>query len=117
MRTPLRARPTAVYASRILEHAVLNVRRGREADFEEAFDVAKDIIAAARGFKSLQLSRGVEDQSRYLLLVEWDTLEDHVEGFRGSDEYREWRRLLHHFYDPFPTVDHYAEVVTVTPPN
>jgi heme-degrading monooxygenase HmoA len=42
------------------------------------------------------------------LLVWWNRLEDHTVGFRGSPEYQEWKRLLHHFYDPFPEVEHYA---------
>jgi heme-degrading monooxygenase HmoA len=96
-----------------LEHAVLQVIPGQEADFESAFSIAKAIIAGAKGFRSLRLSRCVEDTSRYLLLVEWTALEDHMEGFRGSPAYEEWRRLLHHFYEPFPTVDHYDDVVVV----
>ncbi len=97
----------------ILEHAVLEVIPGQEAAFEEAFAMAKNIIAAASGFRSLRLSRCLEEASRYLLLVEWDRLEDHTEGFRGSAEYQTWRHLLHRFYDPFPTVEHYADRVTV----
>ncbi len=46
---------------------------------------------------------------RFLLLVQWETLEDHTEGFRGSADYERWRALLHHFYDPFPVVQHYAD--------
>ena len=91
----------------VLEHAVLQVVPGQERAFEVAFAEAKTIIAASPGFLSLSLSRCVEDRSRYLLLVEWRALEDHTEGFRGSASYEEWRALLHHFYDPFPTVDHY----------
>ncbi|CAM2948643.1 antibiotic biosynthesis monooxygenase [Prescottella defluvii] len=60
--------------------------------------------------RRLELSRCLERPDAYLLLVEWDTLEDHTEGFRGSSEYQEGRRLLHHFYDPFPTVEHYVRV-------
>lgn len=91
----------------ILEHALLNVRHGMEHEFEEAFSQAKDIISASPGFISLKLVRGVENTSRYLLLVEWQTLEDHTVGFRGSEAYQEWRALLHHFYDPFPEVEHF----------
>ena len=97
----------------ILEHAILEVVPGEEERFEDAFARAKDIIASASGFQSLRLERCVETTSRYLLLVEWDRLEDHTEGFRGSEQYDAWRKLLHHFYDPFPTVDHYAEVVRI----
>ena len=94
----------------ILEHALLDVRPGQEAEFETAFASAKAIISAAPGFVSLRLSRGVESTSRFLLLVEWNTLEDHTIGFRSSDAYQEWRKLLHHFYDPFPVVEHYTGV-------
>lgn len=97
----------------ITEHALLSVRPGMQADFELAFSAAKSIIAAMPGFQGLTLSRCIENSATYLLLVEWARLEDHTEGFRGSAEYLEWRRLLHHFYSPFPTVEHYEEVFTV----
>ena len=94
----------------ILEHALLDVVPGQEPAFEEAFAQAKSIIASMPGFRSLRLSRGIEQSSRYLLLVEWDRLEDHTEGFRTSPEYQTWRDLLHHFYDPFPQVEHFLTV-------
>jgi heme-degrading monooxygenase HmoA len=99
----------------ILEHALLPVRSGREAEFEAAFEQAREIIAGMPGFRSLRLSRCVERRSVYLLLVEWDRLEDHTEGFRGSAEYQDWRRLLHAFYDPFPTVEHFEDVFATLP--
>ena len=74
---------------------------------------AQEIIAASPGFCSLRLSQCIERPGGYLLLVEWKTLEDHTVGFRGSPAYQEWRDLLHHFYDPFPVVEHYHEIVTV----
>ena len=95
----------------ILEHALLDVLPGQEGHFEEVFDVARPIISSMPGCRSVRLERCIESPARYLLLVEWDRLEDHTEGFRGSDEYQEWRRLLHHFYDPFPTVEHYEPVL------
>ncbi len=94
----------------ILEHALLSVKGGEEAAFESAFARAKSIIAGMPGFGRLTLSRCIERPSAYLLLVEWDRLEDHTEGFRNSSQYQEWRRLLHHFYEPFPTVEHYEPV-------
>jgi len=97
----------------ITELAVLDVLPGREGVFEAAFDQAKGIISSAAGFRSLDLQRCLENPARYFLLVEWERLEDHTEGFRGSAEYEEWRRLLHHFYDPFPTVEHF-QLVTHT---
>jgi heme-degrading monooxygenase HmoA len=97
----------------ILEHAVLEVLPGKQKQFEEAFSKAKSIIASMPGFRSLRLTRCLEKGERYLLLVEWDRLEDHTEGFRGSPEYERWRELLHHFYDPFPAVEHYEPVIRV----
>jgi heme-degrading monooxygenase HmoA len=94
----------------ILEQAHLDVIPGREAAFEAAFDHAKLIVSAMPGFRSLRLSRCIERPNRYLLLVEWDQIEDHTEGFRRSPEYESWRALLHHFYDPFPVVEHYEDV-------
>ncbi len=95
----------------ILEHALLDVIPGEEQRFEAAFNQAREFIRAAPGFCSLHLHRCHETRSRYLLLVEWERLEDHTEGFRGSPQYQEWRRLLHHFYDPFPVVEHYEAVM------
>jgi heme-degrading monooxygenase HmoA len=94
----------------ILEVAVLNVRPGSEAAFEAAFEQASPIIASMQGFISHQLQRCIEVPHRYILLVNWQTLEDHTVGFRESPQYQDWKRLLHHFYDPFPTVEHYALV-------
>ncbi|MCL2536196.1 MAG: antibiotic biosynthesis monooxygenase [Nocardiaceae bacterium] len=94
----------------ILEHALLQVKPGQTVEFESAFGKAKQIIAGMPGFRRLRLSRCLERPDGYLLLVEWDTLEAHTDGFRGSPEYQEWRRLLHHFYDPFPTVEHYEDI-------
>ena len=99
----------------ILEHALLTVDPSRRADFEAAFGQAKALIAAMPGFRRLSLSHCLEQDGGYLLLVEWDRLEDHTEGFRGSPAYQEWRALLHHFYDPFPLVHHYTTVLEVDP--
>ncbi len=94
----------------ILESAILDVSPQRTAEFEAAFARAESIISAASGYISHELLRCVERPGRYLLLVRWRALEDHTEGFRKSAPYLEWKRLLHHFYDPFPTVEHYELV-------
>lgn len=91
----------------ILEIARLDVIPGREAEFERAFAQASEIIAAMMGYRGHQLQHCLEVANRYILLVRWERLEDHTVGFRGSAEYQRWRALLHHFYDPFPTVEHY----------
>lgn len=97
----------------VLEIAVLNVRAGHGAAFEQAFEGAQAIIAAMPGYLSHELQRCLEVENQYVLLVRWQTLEDHTVGFRGSPEYQEWRRLLHHFYEPFPKVEHYVRVAEV----
>lgn len=99
----------------ILEHALLNVLSGRETEFEAAFCEAQPLVTCQPGFRSLRLERCVERPSCYLLLVEWEGLEDHIEGFRLSPEYDRWRELLHGFYDPFPRVEHYESVFDQEP--
>ena len=92
----------------ILESAQLVVKPGTEAAFESAIKEARPLIAATPGFKSIEVRRCIETPNRYLLLVAWERLEDHTVGFRQSALYDEWRALLHHFYDPFPRVEHFG---------
>jgi heme-degrading monooxygenase HmoA len=94
----------------ILEAAMLRVIPGLEGEFEAAFREASPIIASMPGYLAHELQRCMEAPSRYLLLVQWETLEAHTVGFRGSPEYQRWRALLHHFYDPFPVVEHFEAV-------
>jgi heme-degrading monooxygenase HmoA len=96
----------------VTEHAVLEVVPGREDEFIETMGRAKSLIASSPGFLGLRVERAIERPHCFLLLVEWETLEAHTEGFRGSTAYQEWRTLLHHFYDPFPLVEHFEAVVT-----
>ncbi len=100
----------------ILELVILNVSAGESPAFEAAFDEAKAIISSMPGFDHLQLQRCLETPDRYALLVGWDTLEAHTEGFRGSPKFEEWKALLHHFYEPFPTVEHYEPLFEVARP-
>ena len=92
----------------VLEVATLQVRHGQTQAFERAFGQAQAIIASMPGYQGHELQRCVEDDHQYVLLVRWNTLQDHTVGFRESAQYQEWRALLHHFYDPFPTVLHYT---------
>ena len=94
----------------ILEVAVLDVIPGREAEFHRDFAKASGIIASMNGYLDHELLRCVESPSRHILLVRWETLADHEVGFRQSPEYLAWKALLHHYYDPFPTVEHYAPI-------
>lgn len=94
----------------ILEVAVLDVKTHLKRDFEVAFKEAQSIISSMAGYISHELKQCIEKNNRYLLLVNWEALEDHTRGFRGSPEYQEWKALLHHFYEPFPEVEHYASI-------
>ena len=94
----------------VLEVAILNVAPGETPAFESAFREAQQIISSMPGYQRHELRRCLENEQRYLLLVWWDNLESHTEGFRGSPEYPRWKALLHHFYDPFPEVEHYVGV-------
>ncbi|MEE9326256.1 MAG: antibiotic biosynthesis monooxygenase [Cocleimonas sp.] len=91
----------------ILEVAILDVKSGMEKDFETSFNEAQFIIPSLHGYISHQLQKCVEKKNRYILLVNWEALEDHTVGFRESPQYQQWKALLHHYYDPFPTVEHY----------
>ena len=91
----------------ILEVAILNVKNDLTDDFEKANLKAQQIISNMKGYISHELKKCLEVPNKYILLVNWETLEDHTIGFRESKEYQEWKELLHHFYDPFPTVEHY----------
>ena len=94
----------------ILEVAILDIKPDKTPAFEAAFREAAQFISATPGYISHELRRCVENPDRYILLAHWETLEAHTVNFRQSPQYQEWRRLLHHFYDPFPVVEHFAPV-------
>lgn len=94
----------------ILEACILIVKPGMEEDYEVAFKKASHLISSMNGYLGHELQKCIEVKGKYILLVKWNTLEDHTIGFRQSPEYQEWRKLLHHFYDPFPTVEHFENV-------
>ena len=95
----------------ILEVAILNVKVGQEKQFEIDFETAGKFISCIEGYVKHSLQKCLEQSNRYILLVEWEKLEDHTIGFRQSSQYLEWKKLLHHYYDPFPVVEHYKLVV------
>lgn len=101
----------------VLEVAILDIRPGQTQAFELAFEQAQLIISSMKGYQSHQLQRCIENPCRYILLVNWETLEAHTTGFRGSREYQVWRTLLHHFYDPLPVVEHYEFVSGMQNPD
>jgi len=87
------------------------VIEGKNQEFEQAFELAAPIIASMSGYIRHELQCCIENSNKYVLLVLWETLEDHTLGFRKSLEYQRWKDLLHKFYDPFPTVLHYQKIL------
>ena len=94
----------------ILEVAILDIKPNTQKEFELAFNKAQKIIINMNGYISYQLQKCIEKENRYILLVNWQNLQDHTVGFRESKEYQEWKSLLHPFYEPFPDVEHYESV-------
>ncbi|RTL58846.1 MAG: antibiotic biosynthesis monooxygenase [Sphingobacteriales bacterium] len=94
----------------ITEIALLNIIPGKAQDFEKAFGKAQEIISSMKGYIKHELQKCMEDENKYLLLIRWETIGDHTEGFRKHERYNEWKNLLHHFYHPFPVVEHYKTI-------
>jgi len=94
----------------ILESAILYVKEGKSSAFESDFEKAGELISSVPGYIRHSLHRCLEQENKYLLLAEWESLEDHTVGFRQSAAYMEWKRLLHHYYEPFPVVEHFTLV-------
>lgn len=94
----------------ILEVAILHIIKGEEQNFESDFKIAAQYISSIDGYINHSLKKCMEVESKYILLVNWENLESHTIGFRQSEEYIEWKKLLHHYYEPFPVVEHYAMV-------
>jgi|TARA_B110000259_G_scaffold11504_1_gene12483 heme-degrading monooxygenase HmoA len=95
----------------ILEVVILNVKSGKEKQFEIDFETAGQFIISIKGYIKHSLRKCLEQNNKYILLVEWENLEDHTIRFRQSEQYLEWKKILHHYYDPFPTVEHYETII------
>lgn len=95
----------------ILEAAFLLVIPGKEKEFEQDFKLASNYIVSIEGYIKHSLNRCMEQDNKYLLLVEWESLEAHTISFRKSEQYQEWKQLLHHYYNPFPIVEHFTAVI------
>lgn len=94
----------------ILEIAILNIKEGLSEKFEQDFKLAEQYISSIKGYQGHSLKKCMEQNNKYLLLVDWEILEDHTIGFRQSEVYKKWKKLLHHYYDPFPIVEHYKVI-------
>lgn len=101
----------------ILEVAILTVKPGLQESFEKDFALASQYISAIDGYIGHSLRKCLEQGDQYLLLVDWKDVASHEIGFRGSKEYLKWKALLHDYYDPFPTVEHYESVFQYPKPD
>ncbi|TCM70983.1 heme-degrading monooxygenase HmoA [Acinetobacter calcoaceticus] len=98
----------------IIEHVHLHIKADQSAAFEQAMHQAKSLIAVMSGFQSLSVIKHLDQADRYILIIHWDRIEDHQQGFRQSTEYLQWKALLHHFYTPMPTVEYYVPCIHLT---
>ena len=94
----------------IMEFAQLTIRPGTETQFEAAFPEAIRVLGASRGYLSYELRRSIETPSRYALIVQWQTLEDHTVGFRGSPAFTQWRAQIGPFFESAPVVEHFRSI-------
>jgi len=95
----------------ILEVAMLSVHAGQEPAFEAAMAKAAPVIAGSPGYLSHELQRCLETPRRYVLLVQWQTLEAHTVGFRQSPAFGKWRENIGSFFAEPPVVEHYEQVL------
>lgn len=93
----------------VVEQALLQVRPGQDDAFRQAMAKARPLIAVSPGFIDLQVRPASEEDGCYLLLVQWESIADHRDGFRRSDRYQQWRALLHGFYDPMPQIRYFGD--------
>lgn len=91
----------------ILEHVHITVAPNKADAYLDAFDRARPLVQAQPGCHSCRLLPKLGAPGEFLLLIEWESRAHHTEGFRKSAEYPEWSRLLHPFYDVFPTVAYF----------
>ena len=94
----------------ITEIAILKIKSNSINQFEINFREASKIISCIEGYINHELLKCIEEENKYVLIVKWEKIEDHTIGFRKSEEYKKWKELLHYFYDPFPTVEHYESI-------
>jgi heme-degrading monooxygenase HmoA len=94
----------------VLEVALIDVIPGQEDEFAAAYGKARETLATTPGFRSVRMTRGVESPSRFVLLVEWDSVEAHEQNFRATDRFSVWRGLIGPYFAEPPRVEHFTDV-------
>jgi heme-degrading monooxygenase HmoA len=95
----------------ILEVADIRIAPGRQAEFDAALQHGlQTVIAGAKGLRSYQVNRSVESPERYLLMIWWDTLENHTVDFRGGPLFAQWRAIVGPYFAAPPVVEHFELV-------
>ncbi|MFG1461525.1 antibiotic biosynthesis monooxygenase [Xanthobacter sp. DSM 24535] len=90
----------------VYEFVLIDVTPGQEADFEAGVQKAAPLFQNARGCRALRLDRSVETPTHYTLVVEWDTVDDHMIHFRESPAFKEWRALVGPYFATPPQMEH-----------
>ena len=92
----------------VLEIADIKIIKGGEADFEQAARFGLDtVLAKAAGFAGYEIRRSIESPNRFVLMIHWNTLEDHTVGFRQSSAYSQWRAIVSPFFEQAPVIEHF----------
>jgi heme-degrading monooxygenase HmoA len=93
----------------VLEVAVFEVLSGTESQFEAAYGTARKLVSVTPGCGTMRMTRGIETPNRFVLLVEWDSVECH-EAFRSSERFHQWRALIGPSFSAPPQVEHFCDV-------
>jgi heme-degrading monooxygenase HmoA len=94
----------------VLEVAIINIVAGREDDFVAAYGKAREVLVTTPGCRSARMTRGVETPTQFVLMVEWDSVDAHLENFRATDRFTQWRGLIGPYFDGAPRVEHFTDV-------
>lgn len=94
----------------VLEVADIEVRPGAENEFAAAYRGVRDVLATTPGCRSVRMTRGIESPSRFVLLVEWDSVAAHEKNFRATDRFTAWRDAIGGFFAGPPRVEHVADL-------
>jgi heme-degrading monooxygenase HmoA len=94
----------------VMEVAIFNILPGQESAFAEAYGKAREQLVTTPGCLSARMTHGIESPSRFVLMVEWESVDAHIENFRASERFTTWRSLIGPYFDGAPTVEHFADI-------